>query len=144
MSHDDIIRQEQPEDDDEDDDDRILSMAPPKKRKRATDPNVVRRNLELRWSLMASNEECDLEDMLSCGGMCEECDGEGVLDCRFCTGTGFFTVGDRLVGQGKSCPVCGGCGEEECKGCMGRKWVARWRQNDPSHLIVGEQTAELP
>jgi DnaJ-class molecular chaperone len=97
--------------------------------------NRARRNLELRWKLMQSNDECDLEDMNSCGGPCEDCEGEGVVECRFCQGTGFLTIGETIY-KGKDCPVCSGSGEEECKSCMGRKWVAKWRQIDPS-LLAG-------
>lgn len=97
--------------------------------------NRARRNLELRWKLMQSNDECDLEDMNSCGGPCEDCEGEGVVECRFCQGTGFLTIGETIY-KGKDCPVCSGTGEEECKSCMGRKWVAKWRQIDPS-LLAG-------
>lgn len=95
----------------------------------------TRRNLELRWKLMQSNDECDVEDMYSCGGPCDICDGEGVVECRFCQGTGFLTIGETIY-SGKDCPVCSGAGEEECKSCMGRKWVAKWRQIDPS-LLAG-------
>jgi|Transcript_27727 DnaJ-class molecular chaperone len=96
----------------------------------------VRRNLELRWTLLQSNDECDLEDMYSCGGPCDICQEEGTAECRFCHGTGFLTIGQTLY-SGQDCPVCSGLGEEECKNCMGRKWVAKWRQVDPSLLAGG-------
>jgi hypothetical protein len=109
-----------------------------------TDPAVIRRNLELNWKLMTSNEECDLEDMLSCGGLCDICEGEGLVNCRFCAGTGFLTIGEMLMGDGKHCPVCSGDGEEECKSCMGSKWVAKWRLHDPAHLVLGDHNTNYP
>lgn len=101
----------------------------PKNRSRVMSDAQARRNLELRWALMASTDECDVQDMNSCGGMCDRCSGEGVVDCRFCDGTGFLMVGSTLYRGGKVCPVCSG-GLEECSGCKGSGWVAKWNSQN--------------
>mmetsp|Transcript_33525 Transcript_33525/g.41067 ORF Transcript_33525/g.41067 Transcript_33525/m.41067 type:complete len:145 (+) Transcript_33525:75-509(+) len=92
-----------------------------------SDIHSVRKNLELKWQIGLSLEECDLIDIRSCGTKCATCDGEGISECRFCGGTGFFTIGDVLVGGGKSCLICGGGGEEKCQKCRGNGWIAKWR-----------------
>ena len=55
------------------------------------------------------------------------CDGEGVIPCRFCGGTGFLMLGQDLIGTNNDCPVCKGSGHEECKECMGAGSIALWR-----------------
>lgn len=43
---------------------------------------------------------------------CEECDGEGTLECPICEGVGFDENDDP-------CEECGGSGQVECDVCFG-------------------------
>eukprot|EP00521_Asterionellopsis_glacialis_P009553 CAMPEP_0195289646 /NCGR_PEP_ID=MMETSP0707-20130614/5835_1 /TAXON_ID=33640 /ORGANISM="Asterionellopsis glacialis, Strain CCMP134" /LENGTH=246 /DNA_ID=CAMNT_0040349671 /DNA_START=237 /DNA_END=977 /DNA_ORIENTATION=- len=103
-----------------------------KQKQKLSNPNdleYMRKGFEMRWQVMGSLDECNLEqDVHSCGGECDMCLGEGTLDCRFCNGTGFSMLSDgTMLSQGKPCLVCSGKGEEPCKGCGGSGWVAKWR-----------------
>ena len=90
-----------------------------------------RQILALRWQVMESIEGCDVEiDIQSCGESCKVCHSEGAVNCRFCGGTGFLTVGRKFYGMGQKCPVCSD-GEEQCRACMGNGFVAAWRRNPP-------------
>jgi len=66
------------------------------------------------------------------GGICETCNGEGVLDCPECGGTGDFTCaycngsgelkcgycnGEGVDSDGKECEECKGSGEQDCDNC---------------------------
>lgn len=93
------------------------------------DVKTMRQNLELHWQITSSSSECDLEsDIRSCSDPCPTCHGTGRVECRFCGGTGFFTLGEMVMGGGKVCPICNHDGEEECAQCRGSGWVANWRQ----------------
>ena len=93
------------------------------------DVRTMRQNLELHWQISSSSSECDLEaDIRSCSDPCPTCHGTGRVECRFCGGTGFFTLGEMVMGGGKVCPICNHDGEEECAQCRGSGWVANWRQ----------------
>jgi len=70
--------------------------------------DAARRNLEDTWRIfrqieMDEENGCDIsnvEDLSEAAGCsnvkCETCGGEGKCACRFCHGTGFFTVGDNV------------------------------------------------
>jgi len=104
-----------------------VSDAEREARNRVRDDINRRAYLELKWNYLAMADECDLEDMNTCGGQCDACDGEGARECRFCGGTGFFTLGNTMYGKGQDCLICGGEGEESCKECKGSGWIARWK-----------------
>ena len=96
---------------------------------------TMRDNLELHWQISSSSTECDLEaDIRSCSDACSSCHGTGRVECRFCGGTGFFTVGEMVMGGGKVCPICNHDGEEECSQCRGSGWVANWKQTNLTGL----------
>ena len=96
---------------------------------------TMRDNLELHWQISSSTSECDLEaDIRSCSDACPTCHGTGRVECRFCGGTGFFTVGEMVMGGGKVCPICNHDGEEECSQCRGSGWVANWKQTNLTGL----------
>ena len=90
-------------------------------------PEQIRQNLELHWQVTSSDAECDVEDIQSCSDQCTTCRGTGRIECRFCGGTGFLTIGEVVVGAGGSCPICNADGEEDCGDCRGSGWVAGWR-----------------
>ena len=99
------------------------------------DVKTMRQNLELHWQITSSSSECDLEaDIRSCSDPCPTCHGTGKVECRFCGGTGFFTLGEMVMGGGKVCPICNHDGEEECVQCRGSGWVANWRQTNLTGL----------
>ena len=99
------------------------------------DVKTMRQNLELHWQISSSSSECDLEaDIRSCSDPCPSCHGTGRVECRFCGGTGFFTVGEMVMGGGKVCPICNHDGEEECAQCRGSGWVANWKQTNLTGL----------
>ena len=99
------------------------------------DVKTMRQNLELHWQITSSSSECDLEaDIRSCSDPCPTCHGSGKVECRFCGGTGFFTLGEMVMGGGKVCPICNHDGEEECVQCRGSGWVANWRQTNLTGL----------
>lgn len=99
------------------------------------DADTMRQNLELHWQISSSTSECDLEaDIRSCSDACPTCHGTGRVECRFCGGTGFLTVGEMVMGGGKVCPICNHDGEEECSQCRGSGWVANWKQTNLTGL----------
>ena len=101
----------------------------------AKNVKTMRDNLELHWQISSSTSECDLEaDIRSCSDVCDMCHGTGRVECRFCGGTGFFTVGEMVMGGGKVCPICNHDGEEECAQCRGSGWVANWKQTNLTGL----------
>ncbi|KAH7426136.1 hypothetical protein KP509_11G086400 [Ceratopteris richardii] len=66
---------------------------------------------------------------------CVSCNTEGVADCQWCGGTGFFMLGDSLLcevpSRNTTCLVCLGKGTVPCKDCKGTGYIARWLY-DPS------------
>ena len=103
---------------------------------------------------MEDEEGCDISNLTDlsqaagCSNVkCESCSGAGSCPCRFCNGTGLFTVGDEVfygvegggvigssMGRGKmaglgnaaKCKICNE-GYEECIQCKGAGWMAGWR-----------------
>ena len=92
--------------------------------------------LRLTWAIRDAVAECEVDGMYgnpvrdssACGVACEECGGHGELQCRYCRGTGFFTIGDELIGSGNDCPVCKASGFEVCRPCQGTGAVAKWQK----------------
>jgi hypothetical protein len=89
-------------------------------RKTKLTPFERMKHLELIWQIREQTEVC--------AHICETCDSEGKLRCRFCGGTGFLMLGGELIGTNNDCPVCNGNGEEECKECMGAGNIVMWRK----------------
>ena len=89
-----------------------------------------RRNLELKWQIFATIDECDVEDLSTCGGACDLCQGSGFIDCGFCAGTGFCVIGITVIpsrgGIQNGCIVCDSNGEICCSLCKGSGYVAKW------------------
>lgn len=86
--------------------------------------------LRLTWAIRDATAECegDGRDSSSCGESCAECDGTGEKPCRYCRGTGFFTIADELIGSGNDCPVCRAKGYERCLPCQGTGAIAKWQK----------------
>ena len=86
------------------------------------------KHLDLIWQIREQMDVCDVSIEEICGHVCEICEGEGELPCRFCGGTGFLMLGHDLIGTNNDCPVCRGTGYEECPDCMGAGYIVDWRE----------------
>ena len=73
-------------------------------------------------------EHCDADNLDACCISCDTCFESGTVLCEFCHGTGFFTIGNDLIGTHNHCPACNGKGTIECKTCMGAGKIANWRK----------------
>ena len=105
----------QPQDDDrppEDDEDMVEMLSELTSAYSMASAPKARTRVELTWMVQAANDECYVEMPETCGDICTSCHGEGEVECRFCRGTGFFTIGDDLIGTNNDCPVCRGTGLE--------------------------------
>ena len=89
-------------------------------------PSDRMKHLELIWKIREEIDECDVSKGEICGGVCENCDGNGDVPCEYCGGTGFLMLGDDLIGTNNDCPVCKGTGMTECKKCMGAGYIVEW------------------
>ena len=97
-------------------------------RKTRLTPYERMKHLDLIWQIREQMDVCDITKEELCGHICETCDSEGEVPCRFCGGTGFLMLGHDLIGTNNDCPVCNGCGYEECKDCMGAGYIVDWRE----------------
>jgi hypothetical protein len=101
----------------------------------------AKKNLDLKWSIAQSNNDCDTGDLLSCSEPCETCRGKGVVFCQFCQGNGYVDFGHQMKGTvggamelkngghtGIECPVCNEDGEQGCGQCNGSGWIANWKK----------------
>mmetsp|Transcript_29283 Transcript_29283/g.59902 ORF Transcript_29283/g.59902 Transcript_29283/m.59902 type:complete len:168 (+) Transcript_29283:30-533(+) len=91
------------------------------------------KRLELTWMIREMTVECDVDnrddvvrDVSQCGNTCTTCSGSGKIICRFCKGTGFFMIGNDLIGRNNACPTCRSKGEEVCQLCVGSGSIAKW------------------
>eukprot|EP00252_Welwitschia_mirabilis_P021318 TRINITY_DN5444_c0_g2_i1.p1 TRINITY_DN5444_c0_g2~~TRINITY_DN5444_c0_g2_i1.p1 ORF type:complete len:156 (-),score=10.73 TRINITY_DN5444_c0_g2_i1:461-928(-) len=61
---------------------------------------------------------------------CSSCDAKGSVECKWCKGTGFFIIGDKLLcevpSQNSTCVICGGEGLVKCSDCKGTGFRAKW------------------
>ncbi len=85
--------------------------------------------LDLIWKIREEIDTCDVSKDEICGEVCKVCQGDGILPCRFCGGTGFLMLGHDLIGTNNDCIVCKGTGDEECKLCMGAGYIVEWRKD---------------
>ena len=81
--------------------------------------------LEQQLKVFHAIETCDVSN---CTVECFHCNN-GRVRCEFCKGTGFFTIGEDLIGTNNVCPACNGCGERFCKECAGTGKIAKWYIN---------------
>lgn len=86
------------------------------------DSETARFRLEMSWEVRQNEEDCDLEDVSTCGDFCPDCAGRGSVRCRFCGGSTKLMMQDRVT----SCPVCNPKGDEICKSCKGSGRIAPW------------------
>ncbi|KAL8195888.1 hypothetical protein R6Q57_025378 [Mikania cordata] len=61
---------------------------------------------------------------------CSSCDSNGLTECKWCGGTGFFILGDNMLCQvpsrNSSCVICAGKGSTNCSDCKGTGFRAKW------------------
>ena len=75
--------------------------------------------LEMQWKMHETDDECDVQLPQTCGSdPCEDCQGRGWNDCRFCHGTTVL----RMNHSFSTCPVCRQ-GIEVCRHCQGSGWI---------------------
>ena len=86
-----------------------------------------RKSLQKNIEIYESIKECNVSDITTCGEICNECSGSGIVLCNYCHGTGFLTMGDVLIGTNNKCTICNGTGEIKCKKCMGAGYISKWR-----------------
>lgn len=85
-----------------------------------------RMRLEMQWGMSENQEDCDLEEIDTCGEFCEECTGRGWVHCRFCQGSARLYVGENVLGPTSvKCPICD-FGHTMCKKCRGSGRIAPW------------------
>ncbi|CAN4075744.1 unnamed protein product [Withania somnifera] len=67
--------------------------------------------------------------------ICSTCDSNGLVDCKWCGGTGFFILGDNMLCQvpsrNTSCVICAGKGSVCCTDCKGTGHRAKWLGDPP-------------
>lgn len=66
---------------------------------------------------------------------CSSCNSKGHVECKWCTGTGFFILGDNMLCQvpsrNTSCVICAGKGSTRCSDCKGTGYRAKWLGEPP-------------
>ncbi|XP_051151437.1 uncharacterized protein LOC127265601 [Andrographis paniculata] len=110
---------------------KAASMAPKRISVRASkldssfeSPNLVER-MERAWLIS--------EQPMPVG--CASCDSKGHVDCKWCSGTGFFILGETMLCQVPSrstaCVICAGKGCGCCPDCKGSGYRAKWLGQPP-------------
>jgi len=108
------------------------TIQPPSRNKQHHDPHkpsFQRMRLEMEWELRNNAEDCDLQEIDTCGDFCIDCVGVGSVPCRFCQGAGKLHLPPTNLYGGprtQSCPVCNQGGTEVCKSCRGSGRIAPW------------------
>ncbi|KAH6774285.1 DnaJ/Hsp40 cysteine-rich domain superfamily protein [Perilla frutescens var. hirtella] len=77
---------------------------------------------------------------------CSSCDSKGHVECKWCSGTGFFIIGDNMLCQVPSrnttCVICVGKGSACCVDCKGTGFRAKWLGEPPlNNFLVAEVAA---
>ncbi|KAK6116973.1 hypothetical protein DH2020_049348 [Rehmannia glutinosa] len=66
---------------------------------------------------------------------CSSCNSKGNVECKWCSGTGFFIIGDNMLCQVPSrnttCVICAGKGSACCSDCKGTGYRAKWLGEPP-------------
>lgn len=83
------------------------------------DPSA-RRRLENAWTVR--------QDQVPVA--CETCQAQGMKECEWCSGSGYFVLGDKMLcevpSRNTSCLICHGHGSVRCSDCLGTGFRARW------------------
>jgi hypothetical protein len=116
--------------DDEEDDEHVPNpLAPIQVRN-------LRLRMEMQWQMTEAAVECDVYIPSTCGSdPCQDCNGQGFNECRFCRGTTVLWMrqpGGASEGNNNNdessftaCKICQQ-GTERCRSCQGSGWVSGW------------------
>ncbi|XP_074590999.1 uncharacterized protein LOC141846874 [Curcuma longa] len=67
--------------------------------------------------------------------VCSTCESGGYVECKWCSGTGFFIIGNQMLcevpSRNTTCIICAGKGSAACPDCKGTGFRAKWLE-DPS------------
>ncbi|KAL1315338.1 hypothetical protein AAHE18_16G251400 [Arachis hypogaea] len=68
--------------------------------------------------------------------VCSSCNSKGHTECKWCGGTGFFIIGDKMLcevpSKNTSCIICNGKGSMCCSNCQGTGFRAKWLEEPPT------------
>ncbi|KAL1353353.1 uncharacterized protein LOC107605450 [Arachis ipaensis] len=68
--------------------------------------------------------------------VCSSCNSKGHTECKWCGGTGFFIIGDKMLcevpSKNTSCIICNGKGSMCCSDCQGTGFRAKWLEEPPT------------
>ncbi|XP_057722671.1 uncharacterized protein LOC130936597 isoform X1 [Arachis stenosperma] len=68
--------------------------------------------------------------------VCLSCNSKGHTECKWCGGTGFFIIGDKMLcevpSKNTSCIICNGKGSMCCSNCQGTGFRAKWLEEPPT------------
>ncbi|KAG8050164.1 hypothetical protein GUJ93_ZPchr0009g1528 [Zizania palustris] len=66
---------------------------------------------------------------------CSTCQSAGHVECKWCTGTGFFILGNNMLcevpSKNTKCVICSGKGFATCADCKGTGFRAKWLEDPP-------------
>ncbi|CAL9091605.1 uncharacterized protein LOC103986698 isoform X1 [Musa acuminata AAA Group] len=61
---------------------------------------------------------------------CSSCGSNGSVECKWCAGTGFFILGNKMLcevpSRNTTCVICMGKGSASCPDCKGTGFRAKW------------------
>ncbi|CAL9182287.1 unnamed protein product [Musa hybrid cultivar] len=61
---------------------------------------------------------------------CSSCGSNGSVECKWCAGTGFFIIGNKMLcevpSRNTTCVICMGKGSASCPDCKGTGFRAKW------------------
>ncbi|KAK3130111.1 hypothetical protein QOZ80_6BG0489060 [Eleusine coracana subsp. coracana] len=66
---------------------------------------------------------------------CSSCQSAGHVECKWCAGTGFFILGNKMLcevpSRNSKCVICAGKGFVSCANCKGTGFRAKWLEEPP-------------
>ncbi|KAJ4745038.1 DnaJ/Hsp40 cysteine-rich domain superfamily protein [Rhynchospora pubera] len=66
---------------------------------------------------------------------CSSCESKGYKECEWCSGTGFFILGNNMLcevpSRNTTCVICAGKGNACCADCKGTGFRAKWLEESP-------------
>jgi hypothetical protein len=121
---------EENDDDDDDGDEHVPNPLAP------VHVRNLRLRMEMQWQMTEAAVECDVYNPPTCGSdPCQDCNGQGFNECRFCRGTTVLWMrqppggseGDNNKDKSSftTCNICQQ-GTETCRSCQGSGWVSGW------------------
>jgi hypothetical protein len=96
----------------------------------------MRLRLEMQWQMTAAAKECNVDQPDTCDSdPCEDCEGRGWKQCRFCKGTTVLWMQQPQGGEStfSNCRICDK-GAENCRSCKGSGWISNWTKLQENKL----------